>query len=263
MAPLRVPAHPDPARCASGCAPRSPANRLARLCFRERARARAASRAAPRTRSCRSRSRSPPRRADVRAHGARRGLAGRRRAARARSRRALASYLQSLGGRDRDGPPRSSASPSCRARASCCSTRRPTSSSRIAGDALPAGYRRRLARYRYGPGVFKLDWALDGPIPWRDPACREASTVHVGGTLEEICASERDMYRGRHTERPFLILCQQSEFDASRAPAGQAHRLRLLPRAARLDRRHDATRSSARSSASRRASATASSRATR
>ena len=86
---------------------------------------------------------------------------------------------------------------------------------------LPAGYRRRLGRYRYGPGVFKLDWALDGPIPWRDPACREASTVHVGGTLEEICASERDMYRGRHSERPFLILCQQSEFDATRAPAGR------------------------------------------
>ena len=91
----------------------------------------------------------------------------------------------------------------------------------IAGDALPAGYRRRLGRYRYGPGVFKLDWALDGPIPWRDPACREASTVHIGGTLAEICASERDMYRGRHSERPFLILCQQSEIDAGRAPAGR------------------------------------------
>jgi len=92
---------------------------------------------------------------------------------------------------------------------------------RIAGDALPARYRRRLARYRYGPGVFKLDWALDGPIPWRDPACREASTVHVGGTLDEICVSERDMFRGRHPERPFLILCQQSEVDPSRAPAGR------------------------------------------
>ncbi len=97
----------------------------------------------------------------------------------------------------------------------------PEQLSQIAGDALPAGYRRRLARYRYGPGAFKLDWALDGPIPWRDPACREASTVHVGGTLEEICASERDMYRGVHSERPFLIVCQQSEIDASRAPSGQ------------------------------------------
>jgi phytoene dehydrogenase-like protein len=97
----------------------------------------------------------------------------------------------------------------------------PDQLARIAGDALPAGYRRRLGRYRYGPGAFKLDWALDGPIPWRDPACREASTVHVGGTLEEICASERDMVRGRHAERPFLILCQQSEVDATRAPAGK------------------------------------------
>jgi phytoene dehydrogenase-like protein len=97
----------------------------------------------------------------------------------------------------------------------------PEQLSAIAGDALPPGYRRRLARYRYGPGAFKLDWALDGPIPWRDPACREASTVHVGGTLEEICASERDMYRGRHSERPYLILCQQSEIDPTRAPAGQ------------------------------------------
>jgi len=91
----------------------------------------------------------------------------------------------------------------------------------IAGDALPAGYRRRLGRYRYGPGAFKLDWALDGPIPWRDPACREASTVHVGGTLAEIGASERDMFHGRHSERPFLILCQQSEVDPTRAPAGR------------------------------------------
>jgi phytoene dehydrogenase-like protein len=97
----------------------------------------------------------------------------------------------------------------------------PEQLSQIAGDALPARYRRRLARYRYGPGVFKLDWALDGPIPWQDPACLRASTIHVGGTLEEICASERDMYRGRHSERPFLIVCQQSQFDDTRAPAGK------------------------------------------
>jgi phytoene dehydrogenase-like protein len=97
----------------------------------------------------------------------------------------------------------------------------PDQLARIAGEALPAGYRRRLLRYRYGPGVFKLDWALDGPIPWRDARCREASTVHVGGTLEEIAASERDMWRGRHSERPYLIVCQQSEFDPSRAPAGR------------------------------------------
>ena len=91
----------------------------------------------------------------------------------------------------------------------------------IAGDALPVRYRRRLERYRYGPGVFKLDWALDGPIPWTDSRCLEASTVHVGGTLEEIAASEAAMWNGRHSDRPFLILCQQSLFDPSRAPAGQ------------------------------------------
>ncbi len=92
---------------------------------------------------------------------------------------------------------------------------------RIAGDALPSGYRRRLERYRYGPGVFKVDWALDGPIPWNDERCLEASTVHVGGTLDEIAASERDMFRGRHSENPYLILCQQSQFDETRAPAGK------------------------------------------
>jgi phytoene dehydrogenase-like protein len=80
---------------------------------------------------------------------------------------------------------------------------------------------RRLRRYRYGPGVFKLDWALDGSIPWRDPACRDASTVHVGGTFEEIAAAEAAVWRGLHPERPFVLVCQQSEHDPSRAPAGK------------------------------------------
>jgi phytoene dehydrogenase-like protein len=108
----------------------------------------------------------------------------------------------------------------------------------IAGDALPAGYRRRLARYRHGPGVFKLDWALDGPIPWRDPRCRQASTVHVGGSLAEIEASERDMFAGRHAERPFLIVCQQSEIDPSRAPAGRhtGYAYCHVPHGSNLDR---------------------------
>lgn len=97
----------------------------------------------------------------------------------------------------------------------------PEQLSAIAGEALPHSYRQRLGRYRYGPGVFKLDWALDGPIPWKDPVCLEASTVHLGGTLEEICLSEREMYRGRHAERPYLIVCQQSQFDATRAPEGK------------------------------------------
>lgn len=134
--------------------------------------------------------------------------------------RALGSYLRSQGGEIETGRRIERLGDLPEARVILFDTS-PEQLARIAGDALPLGYRRRLGRYRYGPGVFKLDWALDGPIPWKDPACLEASTVHVGGTLEEICASERDMYAGRHSERPYLIVCQQSQFDASRAPAGK------------------------------------------
>ncbi len=91
----------------------------------------------------------------------------------------------------------------------------------IAGDRLPAGYRRQLERYRYNPGVFKIDWALDGPIPWTAEACHRSATVHVGGTLEEIAAAERAVWRGEHAARPFVLLAQQSLFDATRAPAGK------------------------------------------
>ncbi|MGH3702576.1 MAG: phytoene desaturase family protein [Pseudonocardiaceae bacterium] len=95
---------------------------------------------------------------------------------------------------------------------------------RIAGDRLPGWYRRCLARFRYGPGVFKLDWALDGPVPWRDPSVAGAATVHLGGTLEEIAVSEREVARGRHPDRPFVLLVQPCIADPSRAPAG-AHTL--------------------------------------
>jgi phytoene dehydrogenase-like protein len=91
----------------------------------------------------------------------------------------------------------------------------------VCESALPAGYVRRLRRYRYGPGAFKLDWALDGPIPWRDPRCLEASTVHLGGRLDEIAASEAAVWRGTHPERPFVLVVQQSHFDPRRAPAGR------------------------------------------
>ena len=91
----------------------------------------------------------------------------------------------------------------------------------IAGSRLPKGYRRRLAGYRYGPGVCKVDFALDGPIPWRAGECARAATVHLGGALEEIAVSERTVTRGGHPERPFVIAAQQSLFDSSRAPAGK------------------------------------------
>jgi phytoene dehydrogenase-like protein len=91
----------------------------------------------------------------------------------------------------------------------------------LTDNRLPARYRRRLERYRYGPGVFKVDWALDAPIPWRAEECARAGTVHLGSTLEEIAASEAAPRRGEIAERPYVLLAQQSLFDPTRAPAGQ------------------------------------------
>ncbi len=88
----------------------------------------------------------------------------------------------------------------------------------IAGSAFTERYRRVLRGFRYGPGVFKLDWALDGPIPWTASDCHRAATVHVGGTLDEIALSERTVWAGGHADRPFVLLAQQSLFDPSRAP---------------------------------------------
>jgi phytoene dehydrogenase-like protein len=92
----------------------------------------------------------------------------------------------------------------------------------IAGAELPSRYRRRLQRFRYGPGVCKVDWALDGPIPWKDPRCARAVTVHLAGTLEEVDAAEQAVNRGRLHERPFVLLGQPSIVDPTRAPAGRA-----------------------------------------
>ncbi len=92
---------------------------------------------------------------------------------------------------------------------------------RIAGNKLPVRYRRALGRYRYGAGAYKIDWALDGPIPWTAEACRRAGTVHLGGTLREIADAERMVGRGEHPQRPFVLLAQQSLFDDTRAPAGK------------------------------------------
>ncbi|HKY16173.1 MAG TPA: NAD(P)/FAD-dependent oxidoreductase [Microthrixaceae bacterium] len=91
----------------------------------------------------------------------------------------------------------------------------------IAGDRLPSRYRRQLERYRYGPGVFKIDYALEAPLPWANAEVAGAGTVHVGGTFEEVAASEAAIASGRHAERPYVLLAQQSPFDPSRAPQGK------------------------------------------
>jgi phytoene dehydrogenase-like protein len=96
----------------------------------------------------------------------------------------------------------------------------PQSMAQICGEALPRGYRRRLARFKHGPGLFKLDWALSEPIPWRDPAVAQAATVHLGGTLDEIHISEKAAWEGTVAESPFVLLTQCSLFDTTRAPEG-------------------------------------------
>ncbi len=97
----------------------------------------------------------------------------------------------------------------------------PAQIQRICADDLPQSYLRRLGRYEYGPGVHKVDFALSEPIPWKDPRCLQASTVHVGGTLDEISASEEAAWKGSPCDKPFVMVCQQSQFDSTRAPAGK------------------------------------------
>ena len=91
----------------------------------------------------------------------------------------------------------------------------------VAGDRLPARYRRKLERFRYGVAAYKIDYALSEPIPWRDPHARRAMVVHVGGTLDEIRAAERAPWNGRAADAPFLLVSQPSLFDATRAPVGR------------------------------------------
>ncbi|BCN55784.1 dehydrogenase [Prescottella equi] len=98
----------------------------------------------------------------------------------------------------------------------------PTGVADLAGDLLPGRVARAYRRFRYGPAAFKLDLAVEGGVPWRDPACRRAGTVHVGGTLEEITVAERDVHRGRMPERPFVLVAQQYLADPSRS-AGDVH----------------------------------------
>ncbi len=133
---------------------------------------------------------------------------------------ALATRLRSLGGEIRTSTPVRSMRdvPAARAVIFDVTARQLAS---IAREELPTRYVRRLERFRYGPGVFKVDWALDGPIPWRAAECAGAATVHVGGTIEEIARHEAEVWRGRNVERPFVLLAQQTLFDPTRAPAGK------------------------------------------
>jgi phytoene dehydrogenase-like protein len=133
---------------------------------------------------------------------------------------ALASYLRSLGGEIVTGAPVESLEELSGAATVLCDVT-PRQFLRLAGDRLDGRYRRALERFRYGPGVFKLDWALSGPIPWADPESGRAGTVHLGGTLEEIAASERAPRRGETSENPFVLLAQPTMFDPTRAPEGR------------------------------------------
>jgi len=133
---------------------------------------------------------------------------------------ALAAHLKSLGGEIVTGTRVKSVDELPASRAVLCDLS-PRPLLRIAGHRFPAWYRRKLERYRYGMGAFKVDWALDAPIPWRVAECASAATVHLGGTLDEIARSERDAWDGRINDRPFVLLTQPSLFDASRAPNGR------------------------------------------
>jgi len=133
---------------------------------------------------------------------------------------ALAAELQAAGGRIETGHPVERMDDLPPHRVALFDTS-PQALAAITGDRLPRRYRRRLERFRHGPGVFKVDIAIDGPIPWRAEGVDRAGTVHLGGTLEEIARSEAAVTAGRHPERPYVLLAQQSLFDGSRAPAGR------------------------------------------
>jgi phytoene dehydrogenase-like protein len=132
---------------------------------------------------------------------------------------ALAAHVRALGGAVETGHPVRTLGDIPPARAVLFDLA-PRPVLRLAAHRFPPRYRRWLERFRHGPGVFKLDWALDGPIPWTAEACLRAGTVHVGGRLEEVAAAEAAAWEGRVPERPFLILAQPSLFDPTRAPSG-------------------------------------------
>jgi phytoene dehydrogenase-like protein len=133
---------------------------------------------------------------------------------------ALVAYFRSLGGEVQPDAPLTNLDELGGSRVAMLDLG-PGQFARLAGHRLPDRYRRALERYRYGAAAFKLDWALDGPVPWTSPACARSATVHLGGTLEEIAASEAAHERGELHDRPFVLFVQPTLFDPSRAPAGR------------------------------------------
>jgi len=133
---------------------------------------------------------------------------------------ALASYLRSLGGEIVCEQPVASLRDIPDAETIMLDVS-PRGALAIAGDRFSSGYRRALERFTVGAGVCKVDWALSGPVPWRDPECATAGTLHLGGTLDELIESEEAPWRGEHAQRPFVLAAQPSLFDATRAPAGK------------------------------------------
>lgn len=133
---------------------------------------------------------------------------------------ALVALLKSLGGEVVSGTRISSLTKLPKARVVLCDVT-PRQFLAIGGAKIATSERRQLERYRYGPGSFKMDWALDAPIPWRSVDCRRAGTVHVGGTFEDIAESESAVWTGAVSERPFVLVAQPSVVDPSRAPAGK------------------------------------------
>jgi len=132
----------------------------------------------------------------------------------------MAAYLRSLGGEIRTGTNVTTFADLPAHRVALFDTD-PQQLASIAAGQLPSRYRRRLTSYKPGPAAWKVDYALDGPVPWTDEACRRAGTVHIGGTSAEIASAEADVARGRMPERPFALVAQQSLIDPSRAPAGK------------------------------------------
>lgn len=131
--------------------------------------------------------------------------------------KALASYFESLGGKIITDAKidRLEQIPSAQA---ILFDLTPRQMLKIVGDRFPSNYKHKLEKYRYGPGVFKIDWALHHPIPWKAKACLRAGTVHIGGTEAEIAQSEKEVWEGKHPERSYILVAQQSLFDTSRAP---------------------------------------------